>query len=230
MENLNRLVNTADGSHTLVSDHFGQSYHSLHGALAESRRVYLELGFDFVAETKTEVSTLEMGFGTGLNALLTWLQAERRGIRVRYTALEAYPVWWEEISVLNYDAILQTDRLRRLHEASWGEDLALSELFTLRKERMMLESFIHSEGINSLAMDERRYDLIYFDAFSPRTQPELWTAEVFAALAQRMRPGGVLTTYSSKGSVRRALQAAGFRVQKHPGPLGKHEVVRAVLI
>lgn len=244
MENLNRLVATADGSHTLVSERFGQSYHSVHGALAESRRVFLELGFEFVAanakprkslEALAGINLLEMGFGTGLNALLTWLEAERRGVRVRYTTLEAYLVSPADVAALNYDDVLHTDRLQQLHEAPWGEDVALGEFFTIRKERTTLEAFIHGEGIkpttNVLATDgSKQYNLIYFDAFSPDTQPELWTAEVFAALAQKMAPGGVLTTYSAKGDVRRSLQAAGFRVEKHPGPPGKREVVRAVMI
>jgi tRNA U34 5-methylaminomethyl-2-thiouridine-forming methyltransferase MnmC len=222
MENLNRSIATADGSHTLVSDRFGQTYHSVHGALAESRRVFLQLGFEFVTEAKTGISVLEMGFGTGLNALLTWLEADHRRLPVRYVTLEAYPISPEDVAALNYDAVLRTDRLRRLHEAPWGVDVALGEFFTIRKERTTMEAFIASDG-------SKPYDLIYFDAFSPDTQPELWTAEVFSALARKMPSGGVLTTYSAKGSVRRALQAAGFRVEKHPGPPGKREVVRAVL-
>lgn len=237
MENLNRPVTTADGSHTLVSDRFGQSYHSVHGALAESRRVFLELGFEFLAETKTEISVLEMGFGTGLNALLTWLEADRRGLPVRYVTLEAYPISPADVAALNYDEVLQTDRLRQLHQAPWGEDVPLGEYFTLRTEGMALEDFLHrpipSEGFKPFArdgtMEEENYDLVYFDAFSPDTQPELWTAEVFTKIAKKMPRGGVLTTYSAKGSVRRALQAAGFRVEKHPGPPGKREVVRAVM-
>jgi len=225
MENLNRPVATADGSHTLVSDRFGQSYHSVHGALAESRRVFLELGFEFLAETKTAISVLEMGFGTGLNALLTWLEAERRSLPVRYVTLEAYPVSPADVAALNYDAVLRTDRLRQLHAASWGEDVPLGEFFTLRKEGTTLEDFLRPA-----AAEPVNYALVYFDAFSPDTQPELWTAEVFTKIAKKMPSGGVLTTYSAKGSVRRALQAAGFRVEKHPGPPGKREVVRAVVI
>jgi tRNA U34 5-methylaminomethyl-2-thiouridine-forming methyltransferase MnmC len=259
MENLNRPVPTADGSHTLLSDRFGQSYHSVHGALAESRRVFLELGFEFVADhpnprkgsetlaglaSPDRLNVLEMGFGTGLNALLTWLEADRRALPVRYTTLEAYPISSTDLSALNYDAVLHTDRLRHLHAAPWGEDVPLGEFFTIRKERTTLEKFLGMPEPDSASLSGRfkppaegsrirlgnnDVDLVYFDAFSPDTQPELWTAEVFTGLAKKMAPNGVLTTYSAKGSVRRALQAAGFRVEKHPGPPGKREVVRAVL-
>ncbi len=264
-EKLGQPLLTADGSHTWHSERFGQSYHSLHGALAESRRVFIELGFEAKLPgsqlpgqlpgsqlpgssetsgklTSGKLTVLEMGFGTGLNALLTWLEAEKARIPVHYTTLEAYPIALEEAAALNYDAVLGTDRLAILHSAAWGKDVALSDFFTVRKERTTLENFIPipSEGLRvcglksadaqSLARDrdEGRFDLIYFDAFGPRTQPELWTPEVFTALAEMMPPGGVLTTYSSKGSVRRALQQAGFRVEKHPGPPGKLEVVRAI--
>lgn len=243
-EKLGRAVLTADGSHTLFSERFGQSYHSLHGALDESRRVFIELGFEAKLPgivprgVKTsgkltgKLAVLEMGFGTGLNALLTWLEAEKARIPVHYTALEAYPISPEEAAALNYDAVLGTDRLATLHGAAWGEDVALSEFFTLRKEHTTLEEWLRRVWLEpqtcSPNATEQTFDLIYFDAFAPRTQPELWTPEVFSALAGMMRPGGVLTTYSSKGSVRRALQQAGFRVEKHPGPPGKLEVVRAI--
>ncbi|MBC7892894.1 MAG: tRNA (5-methylaminomethyl-2-thiouridine)(34)-methyltransferase MnmD [Sphingobacteriaceae bacterium] len=229
-EKLDRTLLTADGSHTWYSERFGQSYHSRHGALAESRRVFLELGFE--AKLPGKLAVLEMGFGTGLNALLTWLEAEKKQIPVYYTTLEAYPIAPEEAAALNYDTVLGTDWLATLHGSVWGEDVVLSEFFTVRKEHTTLEEWLRSVGtahlrFKSYAM-EPTFDLIYFDAFGPRTQPELWTPEVFTALARMMPPDGVLTTYSSKGSVRRALQQAGFRVEKHRGPPGKLEVVRAI--
>jgi len=236
-EKLDRTVLTADGSHTWYSERFGQSYHSRHGALAESRRVFLELGFEAKLPgsqlpgssetsgklTSGKLSILEMGFGTGLNALLTWMEADKKQIPVHYTTLEAYPISSGEAETLQYDALLGTDRVPVLHAAAWGEDVVLSDYFTLRKEGVMLETFVAGGSGN-----HERFDLIYFDAFGPRTQPELWTPDVFAALAGMMPPDGVLTTYSAKGSVRRALEQAGFRVEKHPGPPGKSEVVRAI--
>lgn len=219
---MERFVTTSDGSPTLYSARFGQSYHSLHGALTESRRVYLELGFAYVAEQQTVLHVLEMGFGTGLNALLTWIEAEKRGLQVQYTALEAYPIGPEDVAVLNSNPVLESDRFLALHEAAWGKEIQLSAGFSLQKIATTLEEFCDG------GVPIREVDLIYFDAFGPRTQPELWTPEVFAALANVLRSGGVLTTYSSKGSVRRALKQAGFVVEKHRGPPGKLEIVRAI--
>jgi tRNA U34 5-methylaminomethyl-2-thiouridine-forming methyltransferase MnmC len=215
-------VPTADGSLTLYSPQFNQWYHSVHGALEESRRVFLELGFDYVAAEKRRIRVLEMGFGTGLNTLLTEQAARRTGALVHYTALEAFPIDDELVRQLNFGTLADAAVWPRLHEVPWETDQVLSPNLTLLKRRIPLETFlVEPAGVP--------FDLVYYDAFAPSSQPELWTPDLFAQLARRVVPGGVLTTYCSKGDVRRALQAAGFRVEKHPGPGRKREVVRGVL-
>lgn len=217
----NEVVVTHDGTHTLYSARFGQWYHSVHGAMEESRRIFLELGlarFREVFPEREDVRILEMGFGTGFNALLTLLEAPER--KVHYTTLEAYPVPEAEYRQLNYDTVLGSAALQTLHEAPWNQAVAVAPGFVLEK--------IHQPIQEYLPVAEGPFDVVYYDAFSPGSQPELWTPEIFAGIARLLPPGGILTTYSAKGEVRRALQAAGFRVEKHPGPGRKREVVRAV--
>ncbi|MDR6193734.1 tRNA (5-methylaminomethyl-2-thiouridine)(34)-methyltransferase MnmD [Siphonobacter sp. SORGH_AS_0500] len=220
----NELVVTKDGSHTLYSARFNQWYHSVSGAFEESRRIFLELGFDYMkASGKSSLRILEMGFGTGFNALLTLLKAQEENIPVHYTSLEAYPVSAEEYQKLNYDDFMHSAALQTLHQAPWNEAVTIQPNFTLYKLHTTIQDFIQKQ------VQDEPYDLVYYDAFAPNSQPELWTPEIFAGLAQRLHAGSVLTTYCSKGDVRRALQAAGFRIEKHPGPGRKREVVRAIL-
>lgn len=202
---------TADGSGTLRSAHHGDTYHSLRGAVGEAKHVFVESGF---LQTDAEsVRILEMGFGTGLNAWLTLLEAERRGRRVEYTAVELYPVAEEIAARLDY-----TDdrRFMAMHRAPWGGETDISDGFRLRKLHMDF----------AVTKISGTFDVAYYDAFAPDTQPELWTAEVFARVFEATAPGGILVTYSAKGDVRRALQAAGFKVEKLPGALGKRHMLR----
>ncbi len=161
------------------------------------------------------IKILEMGLGTGLNAMLTLLEAERTGCRVDYTAVEAHPVPEGTAAKLNYTS---DPRFIALHRAPWGEWTEPSEGFRLLK--------LHSDFENTKLFDS--FDVVYWDAFAPDTQPELWTAEIFGRIFSSMNPGGVLTTYSSKGDVRRALQSAGFTVERLPGALGKRHMLRAI--
>lgn len=213
-----RLVLTHDGSHTIYNDELNQHYHSVQGALQESVRVFVELGLAYIAQRQSKLSVLEMGFGTGLNALLTWQFAARNGLEIGYTSLEKFPIGLEEATQLNYDAVVGFEGLRVLHEAPWGQMVVLADVFGLRKVQSDLLEFETTEV----------YDLVYFDAFAPNIQPELWSVEVFERIAQWQPVGGVLSTYSSKGSVRRNLMAAGYEVQKHSGPGRKREVIRAI--
>ncbi|MFN8353817.1 MAG: tRNA (5-methylaminomethyl-2-thiouridine)(34)-methyltransferase MnmD [Spirosomataceae bacterium] len=215
---MSRLVLTADGSHTLWSEQTQQWYHSVHGAWQESQRVFIELGLQYVAKQHTDIQLFEMGFGTGFNALLSLVEAEKLGVNVHYTGVEAFPISTEEAQGLNYDQLLQTQWLQTLHATPPAEIVRLTPLFTFQKFHTTLQAFSSTE----------RYHLIYFDAFASNAQPELWSVEVFTQLADMLHPEGVLTTYSSKGDVRRNLQAAGFRVEKHPGPGRKREVIRAI--
>ena len=169
-----------------------------------------------------DLAILEVGFGTGLNALITLLEAQKKGLNIHYTGLEAYPVNAEELKQLNYVEMLgQSDLSKsfsKMHEISWNEKHAIAPFFLLTKLSQDFRDFAAAPS----------YDIIYFDAFGPRVQPELWTVAIFSAMYKGLLPGGVLVTYSAKGSVRRAMQQAGFQVEKLPGPPGKREMLRAV--
>lgn len=213
-----RLVVTADGSHSLYNAAVNQHYHSMEGALLESVHIFMNLGLlPVLSQASRRIHVFEMGFGSGLNALLAWQQADLLQRPVLYTGVEAYPVPLDDALQLNYDSITGKAGTRQLHEAPWAETVQLSDYFSFRKEAITLQQFTTDET----------FDVIFFDAFSPSAQPELWTEEVFRQIASITSEGGVLVTYSSKGSVRRALAAAGFEVKKFPGPGRKLEVVRA---
>lgn len=214
------LIMTADGSHTAIDQTFNVPYHSRLGAVQESQRVFIELGLlaTFDQFPGEELHIFEMGFGTGLNALLTVREAEARHRQVRYTAIDAYPLSTEAGCQLNYDTLLGTTCLGSLHQSPWNKPVRISPFLSLTKLADRLQNYDTNE----------RFHLIYYDAFAPAAQPELWETPVFQKLAQFLRPGGVLTTYCSKSSVQRNLRSAGLTVEKHPGPARKREILRAV--
>lgn len=214
-----RLVLTEDGSHTLFDPRFDQHYHSIHGSLQESRRIFIELGMDPLVNRSAEVRVFEMGLGTGLNALLTWQWAEQHQQPVHYASIEAYPISDLEAGALNYETLVGQQGLAAIHQAPWGSPIRLSTYFTLVRHQTLLQDYPAGGD---------PFDVIYYDAFAPRTQPELWTAETFAQVAGFTKEGGVLVTYCAKSDVQRALRSAGFRVEKHPGPWGKRHVLRGV--
>jgi tRNA U34 5-methylaminomethyl-2-thiouridine-forming methyltransferase MnmC len=215
------LVETADGSHSLYVPALDEHYHSRHGAIQESQHVFLRMGWAALPRPEGVRRVLEIGFGTGLNALLTALAAEAGDMPTHYTGVEAYPLQAAEFQALNYAAQVGEAGadvlLQDLHAAAWGADVQVRPLFTLHKLEGRIEDFVLVAAV----------DLIYFDAFAPEKQPELWTQAVFARMYGMLRPGGLLTTYCAKGDVRRAMLAAGFRVEKVPGPPGKREMLRA---
>lgn len=213
-------MQTADGSKTIQLPQWGEQYHSMHGALQEALHVFIGKGLYQFENRPLEL--LEVGLGTGLNALLTLLEAPGRNLSIRYTGLEAYPVAAEEWQQLNYPDLLEAREAARryfkaLHTAPWGVDVPVTPSFTLHKRRVDIRTF----------EAEPAYDLIYFDAFGARVQPELWTALIFGRMFRSLQPGGSLVTYSAKGSVRRAMQQVGFEVERLPGPPGKREMLRA---
>jgi tRNA U34 5-methylaminomethyl-2-thiouridine-forming methyltransferase MnmC len=216
------IITTTDGSRTVEIPELHVTYHSRYGALQESMHVFIKAGLRYVLHRDTPPSPLrifEMGLGTGLNALLTIIEAEKEKLPINYTAVEAYPLQQEEWQGLNYgEDEEQKGWLLTLHEGVWNEDTTISEHFTFRKEHKQLTDFTASHS----------FHLIYYDAFAPSAQPELWTKEVFEKLYGMLHPGGILVTYCSKSIVRRAMQAAGFSVQKIPGPKWKREMLRAV--
>lgn len=209
------IERTADGSATLFVPELDEHYHSVKGAETESRHIFIEQGLN--ASTASQPHLLEIGFGTGLNAWLT-LKATQESLRkVHYTALELYPLSWELVKGLDY-----TDHLlfESLHTAPWEQEVSLTSHFTLKKRQA---DFTRATTLHT----EERYDLIYFDAFAPEKQPEMWTQELFDRLYVILNNGGILTTYCAKGAVRRMLQAAGFIVERLPGPPGgKREILR----
>ena len=216
------LIKTGDGSHSLYVPELNEHYHSTFGALSESLHVFIESGFQKAASLFEEIKILEIGFGTGLNALLTWMESERIPKKVHYVTLEPFPLDEEVWSSLNYPDCFCTfsyrEIFRRLHQSEWNRSEMISPFFSIFKVKKHLEEYELGQG---------KFNLVYFDAFGPDVQPELWKEEIFRNIALSMINGGVLVTYSAKGSVRRALRNAGFSVEKLPGPAGKREITRA---
>ena len=216
------IITTTDGSHTIEIPELKVTYHSRHGAVQESMHVFIEAGLSHVLHRGNAPASLrifEMGLGTGLNALLTVLEAQRLKVSIHYTAVEAYPLKEEEWTVLNYGADEEQKQwLQKIHRASWNEDVPVSAYFTFRKEQKKLIDFTPAAP----------FHLIYYDAFAPAAQPWLWTQDVFQMLHGLLYPDGILVTYCSKGDVRRAMIAGGFTVKKIPGPWGKRHMLRAV--
>lgn len=212
---MKRIVQqTADGSPTLFVPALDEHYHSVKGARTESQHVFIEQGLRACQSSAPRV--LEVGFGTGLNALLTWDEAERTGRAVHYTTLELYPLSPADAAALDYG---DAPRLRLLHEAPWEEAAALSPLFTLLKRRA---------DFTLLTLPPHSFDVVYMDAFAPEKQPGMWSADRFAMLFRALSPGGILTTYCAKGAVRRLMQQTGFTTERLPGPPGgKREILRA---
>lgn len=230
MENIpftRRLEITADGSHTLFIPEMDEHYHSVNGAVQESRHVFIEAGWKCrlkeKRETPAEIRVLEIGFGTGLNAFLTLLEAERTGRPVHYYSIELYPLDAEVVRSLNYGEVIRPaysypDRFQALHAAPWNEPAVITPCFTLHK----------IQGDSNRCTLPERIDLVYFDAFAPDKQPEMWNPGIFRKLFACMAPGALLTTYCAKGAVRRMMKEAGYSVERIPGPPGKREMLRAV--
>jgi tRNA U34 5-methylaminomethyl-2-thiouridine-forming methyltransferase MnmC len=218
------ILLTDDGSVTIHLPEWNEQYHSKHGAIAEAIHVFIKTGLThWLRENdSSEVSVLEIGFGTGLNAFLTSLEAIEKNLQINYSGIEAYPISDEEIEQLNYASLLDAseEEFLKLHQSNWGASLGISENFTLTKR----------EQFFSEIKDAALYNVIYFDAFGARVQPELWTEEIFELMFDALKPNGVLVTYSAKGSVRRAMQTVGFVVERLPGPPGKREMLRATKV
>ena len=211
------IIETKDGSHTLFSPQFDEIYHSRNGAIAESQHIFIRNGLD--ACHKAEINVFELGFGTGLNAFLSWIYAEAKEMKINYHSIELYPVSPEIISMINYPDILgNRDRFQQLHDAKWDETEILSPYFSLHKAKT---------SVLDLLFPASTFDVIFFDAFSPEKQPDMWTTDVFIKMFEILSPNGILVTYCSKSYVRRNMQQVGFEVTKLPGPAGKRDMVRA---
>lgn len=215
------IIITGDGSSTIRVPELNISYHSKHGAIQESQHVFIKAGLNALLGTTDELSVFEMGFGTGLNALLTFIEAEKAGQNIYYETVEAFPIDNRLVSQLNYTSLLERPDLQNifseLHQSTWNNLHQPTSFFSFYK---------HNDSLIAVTF-KKKYHLIYFDAFDPLTQPELWTSTIFKKLYDTLLPGGLLLTYCSKTIVRHAMQEAGFVVEKIPGPIGKREIVRA---
>ncbi len=208
---------TEDGSHTLFVPEIDECYHSTHGAIQESRHIFIEAGLK--QSSKKELSVLEIGFGTGLNAFLTLLEAEKERKTIHFKCLELFPVTVDNISQLNYPQLLDVDKktyFQDIHNCEWNKSAKISTRFDIEKTQVDFTHYVCSDF----------FDVCYFDAFSPEKQPEMWTEKSFKMLFDHANPNAVITTYCAKGSVRRAMKAAGFEVERLPGPPGKREMLR----
>lgn len=217
-----KIITTSDGSKTIQIEEWDEQYHSKHGAVQEAYHVFIKHGLSLFENRK--ISILEIGFGTGLNALITWKESGKYNLEVAYTGVEAYPVTKEEVEQLDYIKELNAQDLdsgfEKMHDAPWEESIVLTNNFTIQKQQKDFMDIV----------DKDLHDLIYFDAFGARVQPELWTETLFQKMYDALCSNGVLVTYAAKGSVRRAMQSVGFKVERLPGPPGKREMLRAMKI
>lgn len=216
---------TGDGSHTLFVPSLNEHYHSVFGSIAESRHIFTGAGFKYLLNRQSNLKILEIGFGTGLNAMLTYIESDRSGSQVEYTAVELNPLDENIYSKLNFNDLIDYPGSRAIfllmHESPWEETVEISPVFHLHKINISLMDYQPSK---------ETFDLVYFDAFGPDIQPEMWTEEIFIKMALGLKKGGVLVTYSTKGTVKRNLVNAGFSIEKLPGPKGKREILRATKI
>lgn len=219
-----QLITTADGSKTIHFPEWNESYHSKHGAILEAQHVYIKSGLDYRGQLgqTSNLKVLEFGFGTGLNTLLSLIYATDNQINVTYHGIEKYPLNPQLIRDINYSEILKSKRSKFdiLHEVEWETASTISDTFQLKKIKSNFQDF----------QSEDKYDVIFFDAFGPRVQPELWEKPLLEKCYHTMSQNGVWVTYSCKGSVRRNLKELGFEVEKITGPPGKREMLRAVKI
>lgn len=214
-----KVIITSDGSTTFQIPEWDECFHSKHGAVQEALHVFIKNGIHLFENQS--VSILEIGFGTGLNALVTYLEHSKLGLKIHYETVEGYPLSWEEAQRMNYCSQLNNNALQsifeEIHQSEWEKEILISESFFIKKRKQFFEQID----------DFEQFDLIYFDAFGARVQPELWEISIFEKMYKALKKGGYLVTYSSKGSVQRAMKSCGFQVEKLQGPPGKREMLRA---
>nr|WP_199002464.1 tRNA (5-methylaminomethyl-2-thiouridine)(34)-methyltransferase MnmD [Flavobacterium sp. ASV13] len=213
------IIKTLDGSTTIHLEEWNESYHSKHGAIQEAKHVFIKNGLSLF--DNNPVSILEIGFGTGLNAFITFLESEQKQQQIDYAGVEAYPVNADEVLAMNYVAeldALEFDKIfQKMHKTEWDRKIEISSKFSLTKRKQFFDEID----------DFEIFDLIYFDAFGYRVQPELWSTEIFRKMYNSLKPNGVLVTYAARGVVKRSMIEVGFTVEKLAGPPGKREMFRA---
>jgi len=220
-----KIITTADGSHTVQSELINDTYHSVHGASTEAQLVYIENGLlHAIHKTQDVIHVLEIGFGTGLNAYLTAIEAKKQKRKIVYYTLEPFPIKEEFAIALNYGSLTSNkedcDLFEKIHHCKWNRAVEINQFFTIIKLDSSLES---------IDFGCSHFHVVYFDAFGPDKQPEMWNKELFLKIAQTLVFPSILTTYSTKGDVKRALKEVGFTIEKLAGPPGKREVLRAIL-
>ena len=218
-----KIVISEDGSNTLYLPHLNETYHSLHGAVQESEHVFLKYGVSHLSSAKKKLTILEVGFGTGLNALLAYRFAIDHAVQIDYHTIEAFPLKDEVVKQLNYPGIFAAEKLDEffyyLHSCPWDKSHRMNSDFIFHKYLTRLETF-DPESIKA--------DVVFYDAFAPGKQPEMWEPDKFEKMYALMNPGGILVSYCASGQFKRNLKAAGFRVESLPGPPGKKEMTRGV--
>jgi len=217
-----KIITTADGSKTIHIEDWNEQYHSKHGAIQEAQHVFIKEGLQhYSANNKsTSVDILEIGFGTGLNAFLTLLEADNIKSKINYVGVEAYPVSMYDINKLNYVELISAENetvFNKLHTVSWEKEHEITSKFKLQKHQQFFSEI----------KDNNAFDLIYFDAFGARVQPELWSKSIFETMYKALKPNGVLVTYAAIGEVKRNMKALGFMVERLKGPPGKRHMLRA---
>lgn len=218
---MNTIIQTEDGSNSIQSAKFEATYHSIHGAIQETQTVFIDAALKYKTPTQKELSILEIGLGTGLNAFMTYLEAKKSNLHIQYTGIEAYPITLEVAQQLNYAELLEVTKenaqFLKLH-TSPNESINLSPNFQFYKQIGRFEDLQAQEV----------FDIIYYDAFAPSVQPELWEIELLEKMYRALKPNGILTTYCAKGVFKRNLKQVGFKVEGIPGPIGKREMTRAL--
>jgi tRNA U34 5-methylaminomethyl-2-thiouridine-forming methyltransferase MnmC len=212
------IIVTSDGSTSIHLPEWEESYHSKHGAIQEAQHVFIKNGLSLFKGQS--VSILEIGFGTGLNAFITFLEAKKNNQSIDYVGVEGFPVAADEVQQMNYVKQLNADEyeleFKRMHEADWEIPVTIDANFRLTKRKQMFTEIA----------DVNQFDLIYFDAFGYRVQPELWSVEIFTKMYTALKSGGILVTYACRGPIKRAMIEAGFQIEKLAGPPGKREMLR----
>ena len=211
------LIITNDGSHTLFDKEINECYHSKHGAIIEAMHVFIKNGI--FAVDKQNLNILEIGFGTGLNALLTAQKSKEKSIKINYNTIELYPIEAKYYTKLNFSKLMGIDKkeLEFLHSCSWDIKHKISSYFNFKKKHISVEDYNTT----------KKYDIIYYDAFSPRKQPEMWEKKIFSKMYKFLKNDGFLVTYCAKGDIKRTLKECGFRIIALDGPPGKRQITRA---
>ena len=215
------IIITKDGSSSIYIPELDETYHSKFGAIQEAKHVFIKNGLDLFDDS-SEIFILEIGFGTGLNALITMLEAEKHNLKVNYVGVEAFPIAFDEISQLNYVEQLQASDTKadfeKIHTSNWEEEIEINSNFTFTKRKQFFADIT----------DTNTFDLIYFDAFGFTVQPDLWNETIFEIMYKSLKNRGLLTTYACRTSIKNAMQHAGFQTLKLPGAPGKREMLRAL--